>query len=358
MIIDLTDTTASKINNALLEARRRAGAPAQGMVLTLVIVTDERDHYDAMKAASRAAQEHPSRIIVVIPRPGRGGPRLDAEVRAGGDAGPGETLVLRMHGRLSEHAESVVLPLLLPDAPVVTWWPGDCPGVPAEDPLGGLAQRRVTDAAASGDPLAEITKRAQGYSPGDTDLAWTRLTPWRSLLAAALDQPSGRVLAGEVEAEPDSASAELLALWLEARLQIEVARSVSDGPGLTAVRLRTAPGDIAITRPDGRLAVLVMPGQPERPVALKRREAAELVAEELRRLDPDEVYAATLSRALHEGNRNRARQTGPGAGADTGSGSGSGAGAGTGTGLDTGPDARTGPASDYGSAVTGQAASR
>ena len=37
-----------------------------------------------------------------------------------------------------------------------------------------------------------------------------------------------------------------------------------------------------------------MAGQPDRAVALKRRETAELLAEELRRLDPDNIYEATV----------------------------------------------------------------
>ena len=47
-------------------------------------------------------------------------------------------------------------------------------------------------------------------------------------------------------------------------------------------------------RPDGRVANLRIPGQPDRPVALHRRDATELLSEELRRLDPDDVYARTL----------------------------------------------------------------
>ncbi|KWW99905.1 glucose-6-phosphate dehydrogenase assembly protein OpcA [Carbonactinospora thermoautotrophica] len=296
MIIDLTDTTSGKINQALVDARKRAGSPAIGMVLTLVIVTDETGHYDALKAATQCAREHPSRIISVIRRPGREEPRLDAEVRVGGESGPGETIVLRLYGPLAMHAESVVLPLLLPDTPVVTWWPANAPEVPAEDPLGALSQRRVTDAAASPEPLVELGKRARGYRPGDTDLAWTRLTPWRSLLAAALDQPHGRITGARVEAERDNPSAELLALWLADRLGVTCERRVSDGPGITEARLVTELGDIVVSRPDGRLAVLSVPGQPDRPVALKRRRLPELVAEELRRLDPDEVYATALRR--------------------------------------------------------------
>mgnify|MGYP002621873647 CR=1 FL=1 len=110
-----------------------------------------------------------------------------------------------------EAAAGMVMPLLLPDAPVVAWWPGDSPQVPAKDPIGLLAQRRITDAKACPDPVAAIRSRADGYVPGDTDLAWTRLTPWRSLLAAAFDQPVGEVTEGVVEGATANPSVCLLA---------------------------------------------------------------------------------------------------------------------------------------------------
>jgi glucose-6-phosphate dehydrogenase assembly protein OpcA len=72
-------------------------------------------------------------------------------------------------------------------------------------------------------------------------------------------------------------------------------RTVSTGPGLTAATFRTRVGDIKIERTDGRTATLSWPGRIDRMVALHRRDTAELLAEELRRLDPDEVYAETLS---------------------------------------------------------------
>ncbi len=294
MIVDLTATTAAEINAALTRARHASGSPAVGMVLTLVIVTDERHHYDAVKAANEAAREHPSRILTVIARGGRGAPRLDAEVRVAGETGLGENVLMRLHGELAPHADSVVTPLLLPDAPVVTWWPAHAPPAPAADPLGRLAQRRITDAAAESRPLAALQARAAGYTPGDTDLAWTRTTPWRTVLAAALDQPTDPVRAAEVGAARGNPSAELLAAWLESRLGVSVARHVSRGPGVTSVRLETRRGEIALVRPDGRLATLTRTGSPDRTVALPRRPLSELVAEELRRLDPDEVYAETL----------------------------------------------------------------
>ncbi|WP_086810463.1 glucose-6-phosphate dehydrogenase assembly protein OpcA, partial [Streptomyces reticuliscabiei] len=299
MKIDLTDTTASKVNKALVQGRRAIGTPAVGMVLTLVIVTDEENAYDALKAANDASREHPSRTLVVVKRVSRSPrdrttSRLDAEVRVGADAGSGETIVLRLYGEVVDHADSVVLPLLLPDAPVVVWWPVNAPLDPAKDPLGALAQRRVTDTYAAEQPVRELAARADAYTPGDTDLSWTRITPWRSMLAAALDQVTCEVDAVEVEGEEFNPSCELLAMWLADRLDVPVKRSLSSGPGLTAVRMRTSTGPITLDRADGTLATLSIQGQPDRAVALKRRETAELMAEELRRLDPDDTYASAL----------------------------------------------------------------
>ncbi|MGW2324663.1 glucose-6-phosphate dehydrogenase assembly protein OpcA [Streptomyces sp. NPDC001700] len=307
MNIDLTDTTSSRINSALVQARRATGTPAVGMVLTLVIVTDEGNHYDALRAASEASKEHPSRILVVIKRPGRSPrdrkmARMDAEVRVGGETGTGETVLLRLHGELANHAYSVVLPLLLPDAPVVVWWPEDPPEHPAKDLLGQLAQRRITDAQATEDPVGTLSLRAETYTPGDTDLAWTRITPWRSVLAAALDQKHSKITSAVVEGEAYNPSSELLALWLAERLRVPVDRQISEGPGLTAVRLETADGVICLDRADGALAELAMPGQPDRHVALQRREVSELIAEELRRLDPDEMYAISVKYGVNKLN--------------------------------------------------------
>jgi glucose-6-phosphate dehydrogenase assembly protein OpcA len=265
-----------------------------GMVLTLIIVTDEAAQYDAIRAANQAAREHPCRVLAVIARKPKADSRLDAEIRVG-EASPGETIVLRMYGPLGQHADSVAAPLLVPDVPVVTWWPDEAPEIPAKHPLGGLAQRRVTDSAAAEYPREVLAALAAGYQPGDTDFGWTRATPWRSLLAATLDQPHPAVTAGEIAAERDNPTADLIAAWLSLRLSVPVSRTVSGGPGITDAVFTTPEGDIKITRTDGRTATLAWPGRVDRMVSLHRRDTAELLAEELRRLDPDDVYAETLS---------------------------------------------------------------
>jgi glucose-6-phosphate dehydrogenase assembly protein OpcA len=295
MMIDLTDTTTHAIRDALTRARDQMGGPTTGMVLNLIIMTDESAQYDAVRAATQAGREHPCRVLGVISRDLDAESRLDAEIRTG-EGAPGQTVLLRMYGPMGLHADSVVTPLLVPDTPVVTWWPRAGPSAPSGDSMGLLAQRRVTDAASDPEPARTLAALAAGYRPGDTDLAWTRATPWRSLLAATLDQPHGQITGGSVAAEPRNPSADLIAAWLSGRLGLPFSRDESSGPGITEVRFTTVDGDITITRPDGRTATLSRPGQPERRVALHRRDTAELMAEELRRLNPDEVYGEALAR--------------------------------------------------------------
>ena len=293
MTIDLTDTTTGAIAEALTDARSRLGGAALGLVLTLVVETDEAAQYDAMRAANQAAREHPCRVLGVITRRPKAESRLDAEIRVG-EGSPGETVLLRMYGPLGQHADSVVAPLLVPDVPVVTWWPGQVPSAPSESPLGALAQRRVTDTASEDQAQHLLGTLARVYKPGDTDFSWTRLTPWRTLLAATFDVPHPPVLRAEVLAEAGNPSGDILTAWLSVRLGIPVHRGVSGGPGITDVKFDTARGQIGISRHDGRTATLSRTGEPDRRVALHRRDQAELLAEELRRLDPDDVYAESL----------------------------------------------------------------
>jgi glucose-6-phosphate dehydrogenase assembly protein OpcA len=295
-MIELIDTNSSEIAAEFVRARRRAGSPAMGMVMTLVFVVEESDAEEAMTAARLASREHPARVLGVILGNGRGSGQVDAQVGIG-SGWTGETAMIRLSGEVTKHPASVVLPLLLPDSPVVVWWPTKAPEDPASDPLGRLAKRRITDAAAAPRSKARaMLTQCRSYAPGNTDLAWTRITSWRALLAAALDQNPVKVTAASVTAEKISPSADLLAAWLTDRLKVNVTRATSEGPGITSVNLETKLGDISVVRYDGKLATLSTPGSPDRPVALKRRDIAELLAEELRRLDPDDVYAATVRR--------------------------------------------------------------
>jgi glucose-6-phosphate dehydrogenase assembly protein OpcA len=243
-----------------------------------------------------AAAAHPCRVLIVVRRMLDSDDRLDAEVQVGGRLGSIEAVVMRMYGRLTLHAESVVLPLLAPDTPVVTWWHGPPPEHIAYDALGVLADRRVTDCAAADDPLQALKQRAKDFAPGDTDLGWTRSTPWRSLLASAFDDITARAMSAEVHAETGNPSGALLAGWLSTRLGVKARLHESAGPGVTAVEVELEEqGRVGIDRPDGVLATLSRTGLPDRHLPLRRRGLGDLVAEELRRLDDDQPYAEALS---------------------------------------------------------------
>lgn len=318
MIVDLPSTNTSVLNRKLVQLREAGGALTLGRVLTLVIVTNDGPGIeDAIAAANEASREHPCRVIVLARGVRKAAARLDAQIRVGGDAGASEVIVLRGYGPLAgeEPGASMVIPLLLPDTPVVTWWPGDAPTAPSKDPIGELAQRRITDALAASNPSRALELRRSTHVPGDTDLSWTRITLWRALLAAALDNvPHEPVTSARVVGEPVSPSADLLAGWLTARLSAPVKRVRSDAaPGIYSVRLERRSGPIELVRPDGKVGTLTQPGQPERRVSLQRRDTKDILAEELRRLDPDEIYAEALGGLSHitRGRSSAAAGAGP-----------------------------------------------
>src|SRR5256885_15418808 len=98
MTIDLTETTTSAIREALTRERKRLGGGTTGMVLNLIIVTDEGGQYDAMRAANEAGRPHPCRIIgVIIPRP-NAPPRLGAEIPHGEAGAPPSLAVAGVRG--------------------------------------------------------------------------------------------------------------------------------------------------------------------------------------------------------------------------------------------------------------------
>lgn len=305
----LWDTSGSDVVKALAAERRASGAVASGLVLTLIVVADEAQVVAAEKASTIAASQHPCRVVLVVRRNVlEQRARLDAEVQIGGRLGPGEAVVLRMNGRLALHAESVVLPLLAPDTPVVTWWHTEPPDLIAHDPLGVLASRRVSDVSRVPDAMESLRARARDYAPGDTDLSWARLTPWRSVLAGAWDTVTGVATRARVVAASGEPSAALLAAWLECRLTaqlgsggVQLDADTSTG-GISAVHLEVDGGapeggvDIDLVRHSDRSGLLTRTGQADRTMPLPQLDYGDLMAEELRRLDDDPVYAAALAR--------------------------------------------------------------
>lgn len=304
MIVDLPDTTISAVSKTLVTLREDGGAVALGRVLTLIIVSSDGEEEEAIEAANDASREHPMRVIVICRVDGAAADaRLDAEIRVGGDAGASEVILLRAHGDAASNEESLVTGLLLPDAPVVAWWPSKPPTDVAHSPIGHIAQRRITDSSTDTDPEAALLRLAAHYKPGDTDFAWTRLTLWRAQLAAVLDQPPyEEVTAVSVSGASDSPSTILLAAWLELALDVTVEHELTTGRsgigGIHGVTLTRESGRISLERPESTIASLQQPDQPTHDIALPRRNLRDCLAEELRRLDPDVLYGEVMTTGL------------------------------------------------------------
>lgn len=219
MIIDMPNTRTREIAHKIEQLHEERGESATGRVLTLLIATEDADLEHALEIANSASREHPCRVIAVVPdtnpadQSGEGEPNaaevaadvsasrdnpavdltdgpndpndsnLNAQVRFGADAGAGEIIILRPRGGLINHPDTLVIPLLVPDAPVVAWWPTTPPSNPAKDLMGAMARSRITDALHSNNPEATIERLRRNWTPEDIDLSWTRLTIWRAMLA-------------------------------------------------------------------------------------------------------------------------------------------------------------------------------
>src|SRR3954451_6013948 len=208
-MIGLWDTTGNEVVKALAAERRSAGGVASGLALTLVAGVEEKKVREAEAAATIAAAAHPCRLLIGVRSDVGGRSRLDGEIIVGGRLGPAEAVVMRMYGRLALHAEAVVIPLLAPDVPAGTWWDGEPPETIANDFLGFVADRRITDCAQAPDPVAALRRRAEDYAPGDTDLTWTRITLWRTLVAGAFDTTDETVIGARIVAPPTDPTAAL-----------------------------------------------------------------------------------------------------------------------------------------------------
>lgn len=305
MIVDLENTTVSKVSKKIVQIREQGGVVALGRVLTLIIETDPKGIETAIKAANDASREHPCRIIVLSSDANSKTKKasLDAQIRVGGDAGASEVVVLKAYGMAASDPESLVTGLLLPDAPIVAWWPGLAPINPAESSIGKIATRRITDAANQPDARAHFKNLAKHYSPGDSDFAWTRLTKLRTQLATMLDQPPfEKVLSAEIIGSSDSPSVDLLAAWLELKLRVKVkivrttpAKSINK---IKSIRLIRKSGDLLISREVQDKAVLSQPLQPSREVSLPVRSLRDCLSEDLRRLDPDDLFGEVITKSF------------------------------------------------------------
>jgi glucose-6-phosphate dehydrogenase assembly protein OpcA len=293
-----------------LERQRSQGGNGGGLVVrasvaNLVVVTPTRAAGQrALAAVEELGSRAPSRCVVLIAEPpeGRQGVRSWARVvnrrPAQGPEVVWEEVVVQTNVP-PRHLTAVVLPLLLPELPVFTWWEGTPPfHQQVFDELTSVTDRLIVDSATFGDPLADLRRLAGAVGvlePAVTDCAWGRLTPWRELLAAPFGGPALRPALDRlrwlrVDAVEPIAGMELVG-WFASRLgwELDGVRQTGDelaagyrtpsgicqarmvagigSSNLTRVHLEMDTGDgpasVRVEAPPGHLVATVeAPGQP------------------------------------------------------------------------------------------------
>ncbi|VEI12409.1 glucose-6-phosphate dehydrogenase assembly protein OpcA [Trueperella bialowiezensis] len=299
----LTNTTSAEVARELERIRDLGGSSALGKVLNLIAVVRNDDGVRAVvDSAVDVAQAHPLRVIVLMPdaTSDDGKPRLDAEIMLKEDVGVAEVVILRPYNGAGQNEVSLVLPLLLSDAPVFTWWVQEAPKNPSQTSLGRVSTRRITNANSTRNPVAALTALAQHRQPGDTDLTWAGITLWRSQLAALLNEaPYEPVTEAFVHGNTSRGGANLLAGWLALRLGVPVHLEHRETAGIDSVELCRESGSLSISRPqDGDVAIISRPDRADLQVAMPMRTLQAQLIEELRTVNDDLEFAAVLREGL------------------------------------------------------------
>lgn len=293
MIVDMPSTSTKDVVKRLVRLGKTGEIIHGPRVLTLIVSAQDTDDTDAIiKDAETAARMHPCRVIILISGNPDSKNRLDAQIRSGGDAGVSEIVIFRIYGSLAEHSASVTVPFLLPDTPIVAWWPTNPPINPVQDPVGSLAQRRITDVSQVEDKTKILSQLGKNYAPGDTDLTWTRITYIRGLLVSALDQPPHLPIRSATVSAPERAQAEgdLFAAWIKAQADVPVTRVTSKEYSIVIER-ENKPITVSITRD---YITVCTTEHPTWNVPYRQRTTAEVLSQELRRLGSDEIYGLAL----------------------------------------------------------------
>jgi len=156
--------------------------------MTLVVLADAReDPGEAGETLAALMREHPSRAIVVRVDPSPSA-TLEARVFAQCWMPFGsrrqiccEQIEIIAPAAALREVPAVVLPLVVADLPVVVW--SRMPGGEYTE-FASLATKTIVDSASAAD-LRQLHTARQVVA----DLAWTRLTRWRELIAQIFENP-------------------------------------------------------------------------------------------------------------------------------------------------------------------------
>jgi len=239
------DVEVGDVVRALCQLREESAHEAEGPDLRTSVMThlawvpSEWEEV-AVETLAGLGERHPSRGILLFPDPD-GEDGIDAKVsmlafplREQRRHIAAEVVELRLRGRSSRAAASIVNPLLVPGLPVFLRWRGRPPfGETEADQLIDVCDRLIYDSK-------EWPDVPQAYTelPFDrtacSDIAWRRTEPWRGVLSRLWP---GIGEARRLRVQGPIAEASLLAGWLRSRLDREVELAHDDGDELAEIEV-------------------------------------------------------------------------------------------------------------------------
>lgn len=230
--------------------RSAAEDPAAKNVITractltlLIYVESDEAAFEVSNLVTEVTRQNPCRAIIMMLEPEASPSRLEAWVSAhchlpvaGEKQVCSEQVTIRARGEAVQGLGSIVLPLAVSGLPIFLWWrSGDFSPPAYFDEILRVTQHVIVDTARfspSGTHLQELAAWLHKFSGKIqlTDLNWSRITPWRELIAQCFDSPArqphlNRLSEVRMEYEQDSArlvtqraQALLLTGWLASRL--------------------------------------------------------------------------------------------------------------------------------------------
>ena len=243
---DVADLEAelSALWRAAAEDPAAKNAVTRACTLTLLIYVESDEAADEVNnLVAEVTRQNPCRAIIMMLEPEASPSGLEAWVsahchlpEAGEKQVCSEQITIRARGEAGQGLASVVLPLTVSGLPIFLWWrAGDFSPPPYFDPILRLTQHVIVDTARfspSGTHLQDLAAWLHKFAGRIqlTDLNWSRITPWRELIAQCFDSPDrrpylDRLSEVRIEYEQDSArlvtqraQALLLTGWLASRL--------------------------------------------------------------------------------------------------------------------------------------------
>jgi len=266
------------------DAQGPGGHPIiRSCVLNLVVFAEGEASEDRVSGIlAQVTARWPARGLVLLPRPERPESGMRASVTAqcvpwsgGHKQLCSEQIILTADGGAVEDLPGAVRPLLAPEVPVVLWWRG-VPDVrrPLFQRLSEISSRVIVDSARLGDVRRSVAELSRAVAGGGrwtafTDLAWTRLIPWRAAVAGFFDSAEHRSHLAQVSAVRVSyggkgvlpLEALLLLGWLAARLHWVDHKAARFGDGQElALELHSGTREVAVVAEAAADAALFPPG--------------------------------------------------------------------------------------------------